>query len=82
MACVFVYKVVGDQYLQWKWYPFVLWGSCVWCVRAVLLLLCPLYNPFGVVLLSFCVWTRCIPWSRSLDFVLYRYSLLPTGHYL
>jgi len=36
--------------------PFVLWGSCFWCVcmcvRAVLLL-CPFYNAVGVVLLSF-----------------------------
>jgi len=46
-------------------------------VRAVLLLLCPLYNPVGVVLLSFCVWARCIPCGHSLDFVLCRHSLLP-----
>jgi hypothetical protein len=38
-------------------YPVVLCGSCFWCVcvcvcaRAVLLLLCPLYKPVGVVLL-------------------------------
>ena len=61
-------------------------GVCV-CVCAVLLLLCPLYNPVGVVLLFFCVWVRCIPCGHSLDFVLCRYSLLlkvtiAEGHYL
>ena len=35
-------------------YPFILWGFLfLVCVRAVLFLLCPLYNPVGVVLLSF-----------------------------
>ena len=53
-------------------------GVCV-CVRAVFLLLCPLYvyNPVGVLLLSFCVRACCIPCGRSLDFELCRYSLLP-----
>ena len=60
-----------------KWLFFFLWCSCFLRVCAVLLLLCPLYNPVGVVLLSFCVWARCIPSRRSLDFVLCRYSLLP-----
>ena len=47
------------------------------CVRAVLLLLCPLCNPVGVVLLSFCIRALCIPCGSSLDFVLCRYSVLP-----
>ena len=46
-------------------------GVCV-CVCTVLLL-CPLYNPVGVVLLSL-VWACCVPCGRSLDFVLCRYS--------
>ena len=57
-------------------------GVCV-CVRAVFLLLCPLYvyNPVGVLLLSFCVRACCIPCGRSLDFVgilCYRRSLFVT----
>ena len=37
---------------------------CV-CVCVFLLLLSLLYNPVGVVLLSFCVWVRCIPCGHS-----------------
>ena len=45
----------------WKWFSFCsLWFLFPVCVRAVLLLLCPLYIPIGVVLLSLCVWVHCI----------------------
>ena len=59
---------------------------CV-CARAVLLLLCLLYDPVGVILLDFFLLAHCIPCGRSLDFVLCRYSLLlkvaiAEGHYL
>jgi len=61
-----------------KWLSFCSLGFLfLVCVRAALLSSCPFYNPVGVVLLSFCVWARCIPCGRSLDFVLCRYSLLP-----
>ena len=38
-------------------YPFVLWGSCFWCVcmQSSSFLLCPFYNLVGVILLSFVV---------------------------
>ena len=52
-------------------YSFVLWCSCFLRVCAVLLLLCPLYNPVGVVLLSFCVWARCIWWYSWVVVILF-----------
>ena len=44
-------------------YPIVLCGSWFRFVCAVLLLLCPLYNAVGVVLLSSCVCLLCSLWS-------------------
>jgi len=72
MACVFVLRQWVIRTYIGSGYPFVLWGSCFWCVfvcvcvcvRAVLLLLCPLYNPVGVVLLSLlCVGSLYSLWS-------------------
>ena len=49
----YCFKAVDDQYLQWKWLSYFALGFFfVVCVRAFLFLLCTLYNPFDVGLLS------------------------------
>jgi len=50
------FEVLGDWYLTLEVVFFCSLGFLfLVCVRAVLLLLCPFYNPVGVVLLSFIV---------------------------
>ena len=50
--------------VYWRWLSYCSLGFLfLVCVRTVLVLLCPLYNPVGVVLLSFCVGSLYSLWS-------------------
>jgi len=64
-------RVCGSAHVVlWKWFSFCFLGFLFpVCVHTFLSLLCPLYVRIGVVLLSPCVWVRCIPCGFSLDFV-------------